>query len=40
MLWYNNPESVKAIREGRIEGSTSERTRLMRLVRGDTVAAA
>ena len=32
MLWYNNPESVKAIREGRLE-NTSSRTRLMRLAR-------
>lgn len=32
MLWYNNPESVKAIREGRLD-NTSSRTRLMRLAR-------
>ena len=32
MLWYNNPESVKAIREGRLENTTT-RTRLMRIAR-------
>jgi len=39
MLWYNNPESVKAIREGRMENTTPSHTRLMRLVRLDTEAA-
>jgi len=39
MLWYNNPESVKAIREARMENTTPSRTRLMRLVRTDTEAA-
>lgn len=32
MLWYNNPESVKAIREARL-GNTNSRARLMRLAR-------
>ena len=31
VLWYNNPDSVEAIRKGRMETSTG--TRLMRLVR-------
>lgn len=39
MLWYNNPDGVKAIRDGRYEtmrgGSDS---RLMRLVRKDGVS--
>lgn len=31
MLWYNNPESVEAIRKGRSEGTNG--SRLMRLAR-------
>lgn len=33
MLWYNNPESVEAIRNGRTEGAHGNR--LMRLARTD-----
>lgn len=35
MLWYNSPESVRAINDGRRESTTSEGSRLMRLVRTD-----
>jgi hypothetical protein len=33
MVWYNNPESVKAIQTARREGYSPDRTRLMRLVK-------
>ena len=33
MLWYNDLDSVKAIREGQRETVTGTSTRLMRLVR-------
>ncbi len=35
MLWYNSPESVKAIHDGRCDGTMSEHRRLMRIVRTD-----
>jgi len=35
MLWYNNPEMVKAIWDGRGMSTISEDNRLMRLVRSD-----
>ena len=33
MVWYNNPESVRAIQTAKREGYSPNRTRLMRLVR-------
>ena len=37
MLWYNDPDSVEAIRRGRMEGANNQR--LMKLVRiGESVA--
>ncbi len=33
MLWYNNPEIVEAIRDGRGLSTVEEGDRLMRLVR-------
>ncbi len=33
MLWYNNYESVEAIRQGRLEDASEQNVRLMRLVR-------
>ena len=33
MVWYNNPESVRAIQTAQREGYNPERTRLMRLVK-------
>jgi len=33
MLWYNNPEIVEAIRDGRGVSTVDENDRLMRLVR-------
>lgn len=33
MLWYNDFDSVEAIREGRLEPANEQSTRLMRLVR-------
>ena len=35
MLWYNDLDSVKAIREGQRETLTGTSTRLMRLVRSE-----
>lgn len=35
MLWYNDPDSVKAIRQGQRETVSGTNTRLMRLVRSD-----
>ena len=32
MVWYNNPESVRAIQTAKREGYSPDRTRLMRLV--------
>ena len=37
MLWYNDPDSVKAIRDGQYE-TIKGTNRLMRLVRTDGVA--
>jgi hypothetical protein len=36
MVWYNNPESVKAIQDAHREQFVSERRRLMRLVREES----
>ncbi len=33
MVWYNNPESVKAIQDAARETMMGDRNRLMRLVR-------
>ena len=33
MVWYNNPESVRAIQAAQREGYSPERTRLLRLIR-------
>ncbi|GMR02039.1 MAG: hypothetical protein BMS9Abin20_0365 [Acidimicrobiia bacterium] len=33
MVWYNNPESVRAIQDARHETFMGDRNRLMRLVR-------
>lgn len=40
MLWYNNPDSVEAIRNGRMEQRTTVRMPRVRLVRhhGDITA--
>ncbi len=35
MLWYNNPEMVEAIRDGRGMSTIAEDNQLMRLVRSD-----
>lgn len=33
MMWYNNPDSVEAIRESRLEARTTTRTDVVRLAR-------
>ena len=33
MLWYNNPDSVEAIRNGRMEQSTTVRPPRLRFIR-------
>lgn len=33
MLWYNSPETIKAIHEGRYSSLIREGNRLMRLIR-------
>ena len=38
MVWYNNPESVKAIREGQYETVHRSDRRLLKLVRNESVA--
>jgi hypothetical protein len=38
MLWYNSPESVKAIRDGQYETNRGTNRRLMRLVRTDGIS--
>jgi hypothetical protein len=36
MLWYNSPESVRAIHDARCASTVDEGRRLMRLIREDT----
>jgi hypothetical protein len=38
MLWYNNPESVRAIHDSKLDTTVSSQRRLMRLVRNHTHA--
>jgi hypothetical protein len=38
MLWYNNPESVRAIHDSKLDTTVSEHRRLMRLVRKNSHA--
>ncbi len=38
MLWYNNPESVRAIHGSKVDTTVSSQRRLMRLVRDHTHA--
>ena len=33
VVWYNNPESVRAIQTARRDGYSTDRARLMRLVK-------
>ena len=33
MLWYNNPDSVEAIRESRLESRTTLNTKMLKLAR-------
>jgi hypothetical protein len=39
MLWYNNPELIEAIRDGRGLTTVDENNRLMRLARADETIA-
>jgi hypothetical protein len=38
MLWYNNPEGVRAIHGSKVDTTMSTQSRLMRLVRNHTHA--
>ncbi len=37
MLWYNNPEMVKAIMDGRGLSTVDDGNRLMRLIRSNKI---